>query len=96
MIRGFADVLALWTPLQLSRALKVPYQTAAGMYRRGSIGSKHWSRLIEAATARGEILTADMLIKFADERRRSASDRSPPSSERIKQQSQSASSVIAS
>ena len=65
MIRSFADVLALWTPLQLSRVLKVPYSTAAAMYQRGSIGPAHWSRLIEAAAARGEIITADMLVRCA-------------------------------
>jgi hypothetical protein len=69
MMRSFADVLALWTPLQLSRVLAVPYSTAATMYQRGSIGPKHWSRVIAAASARGEIITADMLVKFADHRR---------------------------
>jgi hypothetical protein len=82
MIRSFADALGLWTPLQLSRVLKVPYSTAATMYQRGSIGPRHWSRLIEAAAARGEIITAQMLVKFADERRdarrgASGGDRSP-------------------
>jgi hypothetical protein len=70
MIRSFADVLALWTPLQLSRVLKIRYPTAAAMHQRGSIGPAHWARLIEAADARGEIITADMLVRFADERRR--------------------------
>jgi hypothetical protein len=94
MIRNFADVLALWTPLQLSRVLKVPYSTAAAMYQRGSIGPKHWSRLIEAAAARGEIITADMLVKLADERRRSRAEKPPSSSGRIRQKPQSASSAL--
>jgi hypothetical protein len=72
-IRSFADVLALWTPLQLSRVLNVPYSTAKAMHWRGLIGPAHWARLIEAATACGEIVTADMLIKFADDRRSHAS-----------------------
>lgn len=75
MIRSFADVLALWTPLQLSRVLDVRYTTAAAMHRRGSIGPAHWARLIEAAAARGEVITADMLVKFADQRRSSSSSR---------------------
>jgi hypothetical protein len=83
MIRSFADALGLWTPLQLSRVLKVPYSTAATMYRRGSIGPRHWSRLIEAAAARGEIITAQMLVKFADERRGAQRSASPASSGRI-------------
>jgi hypothetical protein len=69
MIRSFADVLALWTPKQLSRVLKVPYSTAAAMYQRGSIGPAHWARLIAAAEARGEVITADMLLRFAADRR---------------------------
>jgi hypothetical protein len=69
MIRGFADVLALWTPKQLSRVLKVPYHTAAAMYQRESIASRYWARLIKAAEARGETITADMLVRFADERK---------------------------
>ncbi|HSR77589.1 MAG TPA: hypothetical protein VLN57_13470 [Xanthobacteraceae bacterium] len=40
--------------------------TAMAMYNRDSIGSAHWSRLIEVTTARGEILTAEMLIRFRD------------------------------
>jgi hypothetical protein len=94
MIRSFADVLALWTPLQLSRVLKVRYTTAAQMHRRGSIGSAHWARLIEAASARGEILTADMLVTFADACRlaRSGGDRLSSSSGRVRQKSQSTSS----
>jgi hypothetical protein len=83
MIRSFADALGLWTPLQLSRVLKVPYSTAATMYRRGSIGPRHWSRLIEAAAARGEIITAQMLVKFADERRDEQRGASPAPSGRI-------------
>jgi hypothetical protein len=70
MIRGFADVLALWSPLQLSRVLEVPYSTAVSMYQRKSIGPGHWGRLIQAAASRGEIITAEMLITFADKRRR--------------------------
>jgi hypothetical protein len=42
----------------------LPYTTAVAMYQREAVGSAHWSRLIEATTARGEILTADMLINF--------------------------------
>lgn len=42
------------------------YGTAVAMYARDSIGSAHWSRLIEVTTARGEILTAEMLIQFRD------------------------------
>jgi hypothetical protein len=95
MMRSFADVLALWKPLQLSRVLKVPYSTAATMYQRGSIGPKHWSRLIEATAARGEIVTADMLVKFADDRRLERSrTRLPTSSGRIRHKPQSASSPL--
>jgi hypothetical protein len=36
------------------------------MYQREAVGSAHWSRLIEVTKARGEILTADMLIQFRD------------------------------
>jgi hypothetical protein len=93
MMRSFTDVLALWTPLQLSRVLKVPYSTAATMYQRRSIGPKHWSRLIDAAAARGEIITADMLVRFADERRQSSTGRSPSSSGRVRQKPQSLSSA---
>jgi hypothetical protein len=64
------------------------------MYRRGSIGSKHWSRLIEAAAARGEIITADMLVSFADARRRAGPSHSPALSVRIRQKLQSASSAL--
>jgi hypothetical protein len=95
MIRSFGDLLALWTPLQLSRVLNVGYSTAAAMYQRGSIGPKHWSRLIEAASARGEIITADMLIKFGDERRRAgpAQSRSFQVHVRARRKSQSAAAL---
>jgi hypothetical protein len=67
MIRNFAELLGLWTPKQLSRLLRVPYSTAAAMYQRGAIGPAHWSRLIQIAEARGEIITADMLVAFYDQ-----------------------------
>lgn len=67
MLRSFTDVLALWTPKQLSRVLPVPYSTAVAMYQRGRIGPGHWARLIEAAADRGETLTADMLLRFRDQ-----------------------------
>jgi hypothetical protein len=96
MIRSFADVLALWTPLQLSRVLNVRYQTAAAMHRRGSIGPAHWARLIEAAASRGEIITAEMLVKFANDRRLASLTKQPPAaSDSIRHKPQSASSVQA-
>jgi len=39
------------------------------MYRRESISPDMWSQIIEAARWRGEIITADMLLKFADARK---------------------------
>jgi hypothetical protein len=69
MIKSFLDVLGLWTPKQLSRVLKIPYSTGAAMYQRGSIGPAHWARIIEAAEARGEVITANMLVSFAAARK---------------------------
>jgi hypothetical protein len=66
VLRSFTDVLALWTPKQFSRVMGLRYTTAVAMYQREAVGSAHWSRLIEVTTARGEILTADMLINFRD------------------------------
>jgi hypothetical protein len=68
VLRSFTDVLALWTPIQFSRVMGVPYTTACAMYQRESVGSAHWSRLIEVTKARGEVLTADMLIQFRNVR----------------------------
>jgi hypothetical protein len=69
VIRNFAELFALWTPLQLSRLLDIPYRTAVSMYQRGAIGPGHWARIIEISKARGEPITADMLIAFRDEKR---------------------------
>jgi len=66
MIRNFEELLALWTPAQLARALPCPYQTAVAMHARGSIGPRHWARLIELAPARGVSLTAEDLIRLHD------------------------------
>lgn len=69
MVRNFRELLALWTPKQLSVVLGCPYQTAVAMYRRESISPDFWTRIIEGARWRGEIVTADMLLTFADTRR---------------------------
>lgn len=67
MIRSWDDILAWWPgPAKLSRALGVPYQTAASMCRRRSIHARNWSRLIRAARERGERLTAEQLVALAD------------------------------
>jgi hypothetical protein len=60
----------------------VPYTTACAMYQRESVGSAHWSRLIEVTKARGEILTADMLIQFRDINAAKARPRPPAKSHR--------------
>lgn len=72
-IRSFADVLALWTPRQLSRLLGIKKTTVAGMYQRQSIAPPYWQRIIEIAAARGEIITADMLVSFASKRKQERS-----------------------
>jgi hypothetical protein len=50
------------------------------MYQRGSVGPGHWSRIIKLAEARGEVVTADMLIAFRDLRiKERAADRNEAS-----------------
>jgi hypothetical protein len=68
-IKTFDDVLALWTPAQLSRVLGVRYGTVAAMYQRGWIAPAYWPAILEAAKARGEVLTAEMMIGFIGHRR---------------------------
>lgn len=66
MLRSFNDVLALWTPKQFSRVMGLRYTTAVQMYNRHAINSAHWSKLIEATKARGEVLTPEMLMRFRE------------------------------
>lgn len=67
-IGRFEQLLDIFTAQELSAALACPYQTAAAMKRRGSVGTKHWPRLIDAARARGVALDGDKLIKLAAQR----------------------------
>jgi hypothetical protein len=72
MVRSFDEILAWWPgPAKLSRALGVPYQTAASMVRRRSIHSRNWGRLIKAAEEKGERLTAEQLVALGDGQRNS-------------------------
>jgi hypothetical protein len=66
VLRSFNDVLALWTPKQFSRVMGLSYSTAVAMYQRESISTKHWLKVIELTTARGEVLTAEMLLHFRE------------------------------
>jgi hypothetical protein len=72
------------------------YLTARGIYARRVVSPAYWSRLIEATKLRGEILTADMLIRFRDqataksrERREEQATKRPRGRPRSKPQSQS-------
>jgi hypothetical protein len=65
MLKSFEDLLALFSIAELARELDVPYQTAAGWKRRGTISLVHWQQLMRLAAARGEVLTATMLLDFA-------------------------------
>jgi hypothetical protein len=69
----FDELLGLWdTPKELSLALGTLYVTAQLMKRRRSVGVDHWPRLIEAAAAKGVILTSDDLLAMREKRRAAA------------------------
>lgn len=70
-LTSFSDLIAQWPSLVVFHEdLGVPYPTAAAMKQRGSIGSEHWARVVEAASKRGiEGVTVEMLAKFAEKRR---------------------------
>jgi hypothetical protein len=66
MVRDFSELLALWTPTQLSRLLGARLSTVKAMYLRGSIGPAHWSKIIDLSAARGEPVSAHDLLRFRD------------------------------
>jgi len=68
-MHGFDDLLSHFTQGELASALDVPVNTAGGMKRRASVAPSYWPRLIEAATQRGLLVNAEMLARFASERK---------------------------
>lgn len=49
-----ADLISGWPSISVfAEDIGAPYQTAKAMRRRGSIPSRYWLRVVEAAAARG-------------------------------------------
>jgi hypothetical protein len=61
----FDELLSLWeTPKDLSQALGVSYINAYAFKQRGSVGVRHWPKLIEGAREKGVSITTDDLVKM--------------------------------
>jgi hypothetical protein len=67
---SFDDLLAHWTPAELSEDLCVPYHTAASMKRRGWVAATHWAALMQSARKKSLPVAEEMLIRFGDKRKR--------------------------
>lgn len=66
----FSDIIALWpTVADFAKETGIPYPSAAAMKQRNSIGSRYWSKVVEAAKARGLDVTPDRLMEIAAQQR---------------------------
>lgn len=69
MISDFPDLLSHWSNQELADDLGVPYTAAAAMRHRGVVAAVHWERLVHAARGKSLDISAEMLARFARERK---------------------------
>jgi hypothetical protein len=88
-LRNMADVLGLFSTLELVQLLDVPYQTAWAMQWRGWADPIYFVDLVDAVTERDLVLTYEMLCRWTKDRGLKVRPKSPPPVRRTARRSSS-------
>ena len=68
MVDDFRDVIAIWdTPHELATQVGVRVEAIRKWHQRDRIPPHYWQRIIEAAQAKGQALSADDLTRIAND-----------------------------